>query len=474
MDTNRRSFLNSLGILTGSALLARPARAAASAFTPEMFGAKGDGVTNDSKAMAALAAAVNANGGGIVEFRRKTYLVGGQSPAPDPKAFYLFEPLPLLEFKGCGSPLVIRGNGVRLKCADGLRYGVFTREGEPLKHPMPYIGPGLATPYRVMVAVEKCTGRVEISDLELDGNLDRLVIGGQYGDTGWQIPAIGLALTDNSGDEIVRNVHTHHHALDGFIINGANAEAGARPLRRIIDLLAENNGRQGCSIVGGHGYRFERCRFNRTGRGQLMSNPGAGLDIEAEGTKKNRDLSFTDCEFSDNAGCGMVADTGDSEGASFVQCTFVGTTNWAAWPCKPHFSFRACTFVGPLVRAFGDDNPARAAQFLDCTLTDDPALSPTGQVYGGVNSDRPLADLSDARNMLFRRCSFLAQHGAVLPWSYGAIYADCRMEQKSAKMSFPRGTYLGRTIINGNANLADSRILGEVIINGTRLPAAKI
>ena len=475
MDTNRRSLLNGLGSLTATALLARPGRAAASPlFTPEMFGAKGDGVTNDSKAMKALAAAVNAKGGGVIVFRPRTYLVGEQSPASDPDAFYSFDPVPLLEFKGCRAPLVIRGNGARLKCADGLRFGVFTRDGQPLKHPMPYVGPGGATPYQRMVGIENCTGPVEVSDLELDGNVDRLVIGGQYGDTGWQISATGLVLRDNRGDEIVRNVHTHHHALDGLVVNGVNRAPGERPVqRRIIGLRAEHNGRQGCSIVGGHGYSFERCRFNRTGRAQVMSNPGAGLDIEAEGEKKNRDLSFADCEFSDNAGCGMVADTGDSEGASFVRCTFVGTTNWAAWPCKPRFSFRACTFVGPLVRAFGDDDPARAAQFFDCTMTDDPALSPTGQVYGGANPDRPLADLSDARNMLFRRCAFLATHAAVLPWSTGAIYADCRMEQSSPKFSFPRGTYLGRTIINGNVNLAYSKIVGEVILNGTRLAAGK-
>ncbi|HKX89354.1 MAG TPA: right-handed parallel beta-helix repeat-containing protein, partial [Sphingopyxis sp.] len=266
----------------------------------------------------------------------------------------------------------------------------------------------------------------------------------------------------------------HHHALDGLLVNGVNSQADGPRVRRIIGLRAENNGRQGCSIVGGDGYSFEKCRFNRTGRAQIVSSPGAGLDIEAEGEKKNRNFRFTDCEFSDNFGCGMVADTGDSEGAVFVRCTFVGTTNWSAWPCKPRFSFRACTFVGPLVRAFGDADPARAAQFFDCTLTDDPALSPTGQIYGGENPDRPLADLSDARNMLFRRCSFLARHAAVLPWSIGAIYADCRMEQKSPKVSFPRGTYLGRTVIDGNARLADSKIVGEVILNGTRIPAAEI
>jgi hypothetical protein len=325
-----------------------------------------------------------------------------------------------------------------------------------------------------MIKVEDCGGPIEISDIELDGNVGSLHIGGRYGDTGWQIRAIGLALVNNRGAELIRDVHTHHHAQDGLIIDGVDEDAAGAAPRRIVGLRSEYNSRQGCSIVGGRNYRFERCRFNHTGQVEVTSAPGAGVDIEAEAGKKNRGLSFADCEFSNNAGCGMVADTGDSEGAEFIGCTFVGTTSWSAWPCKPQFRFRNCTFAGALVRAFGDDDPARAAQFVDCTLTDDPTLSPTGELYGGSNSDRPLADLSDARNVLFSRCSFLATHKAVLPWSTGAIYADCRMEQSTQTISFSRGTFTGANVINGRANLTGSRIVGDVILNGERLPRGTV
>ena len=469
MGPTRRDFLAESAAVAATLLVPSAARGQSTGerlFTPEMFGAKGDGTTNDSRAMAMLADAVNINGGGIVEFRRTTYVVGGQNPFLRADAPFSFEPVRLLAFRNCRVPLVIRGNGARLKCVPGLRYGVFDTSGAPRKHPMPYTGPGIASPYRHMISIERCSGPVEVADLELDGNLGSLAIGGGWGDTGWQIAAIGLALLDNTGDELVRNVHSHHHGQDGFYIDGVTAPGTAR--RQIVGLRSEANGRQGCSIVGGRGYRFEACRFSRTGRSAVSSNPGAGVDIEAEGGKTVRDIAFSNCSFVDNAGPGVVADTGDSDGARFSNCRFVGTSSWSVWPNKPHFRFDGCTFAGAMARAYGDADPARAARFFDCTFTDNPALSPTGRLYGGTNADRPLADLAEARNMLFSRCTFLATHAAVLPWSVHAIYQNCRMEQRSKKVSFPRGRFLGRTTITGPANLTGSRVVGEVIHDGRR------
>lgn len=430
-------------------------------FTPEEFGAKGDGCTNDSLALARLAAAVNLFGGGTVVFRRTTYLVGAQGLGT---GSYLFPPRDLLAFKGCRLPLELRGNAARLLCEPGLRYGVFDADARPIQHPMPYLGPGLATPYTAMVSVENCTGAVRIADLELAGCTDQLVIGGQYGDTGWQIPGGGLYLRDNRGSEVIERVRAHHHPQDGIQINGLDADTPG-VVRAMTDVVADANGRQGLSLVGGRGWRFARCSFTRTGRGKVSSAPGAGVDIEAEGGKRVRDLVFTACRFADNAGCGMVADTGDSDGARFVACDFVGTTNWSAWPNKPHFRFDRCRFTGALVRAYGDPDPARAAQFVGCSFDDDPARSPTRKVYGGENRDRPLADLSDARNVLFDRCGFTALTG-VLPWSTGAIYRNCTMVQGTRTSGFPRGRFEGRNTIRGKVDLYGSTITGTLLVNG--------
>jgi hypothetical protein len=466
MQITRRSFVTGLAALsTQSRLAAQPNRS--DVLTPEMFGAKGDGSTNDTKAFSDLALAIRANRGGTIELRRTTYIVGAQASAPG-SPYFSYIPEEIIVFSGCTRPIVIRGNGATLKCADSLRYGTFdATSGKPTKHAMPFSGGEVATPYRAMIRLEANSGPIEVTDLELDGNLERLRIGGTYGDTGWQTPAAGLALFNNSGSERIRNVHTHHHGQDGLYIDGlSQAVPGSR--RLISGVRAEFNGRQGCSIVGGRGYVFENCRFSHTGRSKVSSMPGADVDIEAENGKTNRDFIFRKCEFADNYGVGMVADSGDSEGATFEDCTFIGTTAWSAWPNKPLFRFARCNFVGAIVAAFGDEDRNRAAQFHDCVFRDDPARSPTGKVSLGGYANGRIANMGDRRNVLFNRCQFLLTNEGVLPWSTQVIYADCQMQQRSKAQGYPRATFVGRNVITGNVDLYNSKNLGELVLNGTR------
>ncbi|WP_133032098.1 MULTISPECIES: right-handed parallel beta-helix repeat-containing protein [unclassified Sphingomonas] len=457
-------------VLLRGALLAPCASRAFAAqnrvFTPEEFGAKGDGVTNDSAAMARLSTAVRLYGGGTVEFRRTTYVVGAQGLQV--QGAFAFPPRELLTFVGCSLPLHLKGNGARLLCEPGLRFGVF-RDGEPFKHAMPYLGPGVASPYNSMILVEGCTAAVRISDLDLEGPGDRIMVGGQYGDTGWQILSTGLILRNNAGSEIVERVHTHSHCQDGMMIDGVDADTPGVE-RSLVRVTADSNGRQGCSIVGGRGYRFTGCSFTRSARGSIKSAPGAGVDIEAEGKKHVRDLAFSKCLFSDNGGCGMVADSGDTERVRFENCTFIGTVNWSAWPSKPFFKFEDCTFVGAMTRAFGDSTVARATTFARCTFDDDPARSPTREVFGGGDATAPMVNLGNNQNVSFDKCRFSALHGSVLPWSTGAIYRDCIMAQGNRAFGYPRGQFVGTNRITGKVDLYNSKISGVLTVNGRLIP----
>ena len=437
--------------------------------TPEMFGAKGDGISNDSAAFARLAAHVTALGGGIVKLRHTTYLVGAQSRTTGDGP-WAFAPQPLLVFERCRKPLIIQGNGARLLCAGGLRFGTFDRvSGEATRHPMRTRVRGeLASPYRFMILVSRCTGSVEIADLDLDGNVAGLEIGGPYGDKGYQIFASGLSLQENTGTETVRNVHSHHHAQDGFYIVGA--EQRCQDIRSRFDKVrAEYNARQGCSLLAGKAYVFSDCIFSHTGKADLMSPPGAGVDIEARPKRTVRDVRFDRCVFENNSGVGMVADRGNSADVSFNRCRFVATSNWAIWPQKPNFVFNDCRFVGAIVRCFTSPDPMVATRFERCIFSDDPKLSPTGKVFLH-GSTGPIADLARGLNVRFNRCSFLLGHAAVLPWSVSAIYADCTMRQSVSRRAFPRGRYVGRNTINGNVDIAHSTVSGVLTINGRVVP----
>jgi hypothetical protein len=460
MDFDRRAFL-----AAGTAAAAVPTRLLAqgeAALRPEDFGARGDGVANDTAAFAHLSAEVTRRGGGTIALGRgKTYIVGRQSRGGQ----FGWSPEPIIELHKLPRQVRILGNGARLKCQPGLRFGTFDlKTGEPVHHPMPNLRiEEVACPYRAMIAIQDCTAPVEIRDVELDGNVAGLRLGGQYGDVGWQIPATGILLFGNRASETIVNCQIHHHALDGLTIIGDPVRSACSWIEQV---KCRYNGRQGASITAGRGYDFADCDFSFTGRSTVHSPPGAGVDIEAE-DRPNRDFTFTRCTFRDNSGCGLVADSGDSAGVHFTDCTFVGTTSWCAWPYKPRFAFDSCTFAGSVVHAFPSPDSELAAKFRNCRFTDDSALSPTGKLY---LPDGPIVNLAASENVRFSGCTFDLAHDGVLPWSWQAIYEDCTMRQASKQTAMTKGKYLGRTTIDGPVNLYGSMVVGTLIVNGKQVP----
>jgi hypothetical protein len=467
-EWGRRELLAAAGgsVLAGAIPLS-PARAQFRTLTPEMFGARGDGVTNDTAAFVALSRALMALGGGTIALRRTTYIVGSQERLP-PGSGYAYGPSPILWFRGLKSPLTIQGNDATLRCQAGLRYGSFDpATGEPMQPRMPYLNNAArAAPYEYMIYAAECAAAIRISDLELDGNVAKLRLGGPYGDTGRQIDASGIFLRDNRGSQVIERVRSHHHGLDGVMIDGVDTPLAPGVERRLEDVHCEYNARQGCSLIGGRDWLFRKSSFNHTGQAGFASAPSAGFDIEAE-TKRIRNIRFEDCEFSNNSGCGLVADTGDSQGATFLRCRFIGTVNWSAWPCKPAFRFTGCTFVGTVVRVFETADPQSVTRFTDCLFTDDPKLSPTGKVYREGRADGPLVDAGETPNPYFEHCRFVAVGGAVLPWTVKATYVNCTMRQTSRSTGYPRGHFIGRnTIDSAGINLYGAAIDGELLLNG--------
>jgi hypothetical protein len=454
---DRREFL----VTSASAALVGSAEPAPVALRPEDFGARGDGIANDTSAFRRLSSEVNRRGGGVIELRPdRTYIVGSQLSAAD-----RWRPAPILEFSRLRMPLKIMGNGARLIAQAGLRFGTFDpQSGKRVDHDLPYLGQAdLSFPYHAIIFVRDCTAAVEIRELVLDGNLGRLSIGGPYGDTGWQIPGTGLLLTGNRDIEIVEDIYTHDHGQDGAMFIGAAARVGRTTVTRLV---SRQNGRQGLSITGGRGYDMLDCEFSRNARGVVKSAPAAGVDIEAE-TNPIEDVSFTKCRFADNGGSGLVADSGNTRNFRFAGCHFIGTTSWSAWPNKPGCRFSDCLFVGSVVHPFADRDPRRAARFLRCTFTDDPALSPTRKVYTGGG---PIVNMAQSENVLFDKCTFRLVASGTLPWAWAATYRDCRMTQKSAAIANPKGRYQGYSTIKGRVDLYGSMIEGTLVLNGRRMP----
>jgi hypothetical protein len=434
------------------------------------FGAVGDGRTNDTDAIRAAARALEARGGGTLVFEKKTYLIGKQARGVQPGK-WAFAPSPVVEILRCPRKVTIAGNGAILRCAPGLRYGTFhPRTGAATRNAMPFTNPAeLATPYKAAIWLQENRGGVEIRDFELDGRIQDAVIGGPWGDTGWQINHCGIWLYNNRGSHLVRNVHTHHHGQDGLLLFAEiKSEASPAVPMRVENVRSEYNGRQGISITGGKGIVLADCKLNHTGRnGRITSNPGAGLDIEAE-MSLIRDVTVLRCEFKNNYGPGMVADTGDSKLVRFEDCSFAGSTNYAAWPNKPAMSFHRCEFAGAITRCYESPKGGPlATQFYDCTFHDTATASAGGKVYG------TRIDLGGSGGgTLFRKCTFRYTGPMQLPYTpHNVRYVDCTMSQRHPAIGYPTGIYTGRNVIRGNVDLgAYSESRGAVILNGRTLP----
>lgn len=470
MKLTRRALLGSAVVL-GSGLSA--GGASGDVVSPKDFGARGDGITNDTDAFAACAAYINARGGGTVVIPPGTYIVGRQVKAGALGKGAAYRPAPILQFRNCSRPVTISGKGATLRFAKGLRMGAFHPvTGAARLTRLPFVDYDYRADPGIMIDASGCASLI-VEHVELDGNLAEHVIGGKWSvDEGWQCYAHGIHTVSN--DRVtIRAVHAHHFAVDAMmqVDHRLSPNAASRPVT-LMDCTFEYNARQGLSWVGGNALSATGCKFNHTGRARnigldrvLSSPPGAGVDLEAEESIV-RNGQFIDCEFVNNVGAGVLAASGPVQDVGFSGCRFVGTTAWSAWPDKPGFRFDDCTFLGAVVNPYGDGDASRATQFHQCRFDDDPAGSPTGQVYGGVNLDRPLVDMSNRENVLFDLCTFRATRGSALPWSTRAIYKDCTMQQGTGVTGYPRGRYIGRNSIIGKVDINGSTIGGTLQLNG--------
>lgn len=395
----------------------------------EQCGAKGDGMADDTEAFHQAAALIQKAGGGTLVIPKGVYRVGRQRHVPGETPYYqgadIFA-VRNLEF------LRIVGNKATLKITPGLRFGSFDAQtGQPLAPTPPFYDGKAVAAVGNLVSATGCRN-VIIEDLTLDGSSDTLTVGGMWGDTGRQLPGSGLVLYNN-GRVRIRGVHSHHHALDGAIIGWTGLKESAAPTpHELRNCVFEFNGRQGLSWVGGRGLTARKCRFAFTGRGKLSSAPGAGVDIEAE-ESVCRDGLFEECEFWDNAGCGMVADSGNGGYTRFVRCSFWGTTSWTVWSLKPGLVYDNCRFHGSAVHTIGSPNPELATRFKNCRFED---RRPTGndRVYRG--SGYLMETDGGGENVLFENCTFTAKASRSL-WFGGAAgrgrFANCTFVHRYAK-----------------------------------------
>lgn len=389
------------------------------------LGAIPDDQINDSPYFRMAADSIQQYGTGKLIIPSGLYIVGEQNinPNPNPNEQY-YQNNEIFNIESVNNIIIEGETGAIIRIADGLRFGSFDPvTGEIFNHypdTVDFVEPEYIAEIGDIFFIENSTN-ILFKNIELDGNLQSLIVGGYWGDTGIQLEASGVKLLGSS-NILIRNIHTHHHGLDGLEVAFYDLTPSSNPTVTVLEnTISEYNGRQGLSWVGGIGLTVYNSKFNHTGKAGIFSKPGAGIDIEAE-TSVCRGGKFIDCELINNTGEGIISDSGDGGFSSFENCVFWGTSNSPIWVSKPGVRFNNCSIYGSFKVVHGNDNPDLATQFSNCNFEDLP--HPDFGVY--IDPELPyLMHLWEpGNNVSFNACGFTANHCNSVKVTLGNFYFD--------------------------------------------------
>lgn len=322
-------FADATPILAEGAIVSVPLnKQLGRSFTPEGFGAKGDGVTDDYAAFQLMIAAVNAAGGGRIEFKRKaTYYIGQYAILGGAQANGVTE----LTFTNCDG-LIIEGNGAKVDIKGNFnRSWDYTGAGPTFYH----------FSYRSSIGFQfySCSN-VAIRNLEVDGNVDQMTRDAAVAENGAH--SYGLYFGGCSRVRL-ESVYSHHHATDGLGVTSTGPNDNYKVTRNFAaeNCRFTNNARQGCSIGQARYLSFTDCEFSDQGVTGAYGghSPQAGVDIEPTrypgapggvmGDDFTGDIIFDACVFRDNGGAeyvgGSSAETACIHPVVFIACTFMST-----------------------------------------------------------------------------------------------------------------------------------------------------
>lgn len=312
-----------------------------------------------------------------------------------------------------------------------MKFGSFNpATGQPYYPVLPFINQSYRADIGSIISLLS-NESVHIKDLLLDGNIEQMTIGGQYGDIGYQLRHYGIQSYSNQ-KLFIENLTCRKFGTDGMIIGQDvtfdNEALSARPVS-IINTICEYNGRQGLSIVGGKGFFISNCSFNYTGylflfgvitgeySTEWVSAPGSGIDIEAE-AGIIRDVEITNCEFISNKNVGILSTAGDASNVIVKNCLIWARNGLATEAKHPSVAFIDCKFYGSVSESYSNDKleVGKWTRYISCVF-EDKDLPPVtiGEITiipKGNNSQRPLISNNGC---IIEGCTFIYRNANPVP-----------------------------------------------------------
>jgi hypothetical protein len=243
-------------------------------YYPAKYGAKFDGLTDDTDALNAMFADISKTNGGIVVLPGGTALIRNAT-----EGSHTF----LLEINN----LTIIGNNTVFKVKDN----------EPLRN-------------SARIFTFRNCQNVTVSDITVDGNRANRTANTST------LVNININIDSDGKNLVFQNVKSINALLDGWYIRSAlikDVKANYPTDIKFINCTGNNCFRQGMSIISAVRVKIIRCEFNYTNGAAL--GPCLGIDLEPNSTDIHGtdDILILDSECSYNAG-GSVGMLGNSTG----------------------------------------------------------------------------------------------------------------------------------------------------------------
>lgn len=365
------------------------------------FGARGDNITDDTKAFEKAFTRINTLKKNVLLFiPAGNYLVKPQTSTEltNPVAFL---PVNIISLINCHNITIKGERGTKIQFASSLYFGSFRKEGNKVKKLE-----NKTTDYQYRIAIGhgiylENSSNITIQSIEINGNNQNFILGNEFGDVGMQIDNDGVFLA-NASFVTLSNMNIHHFGRDGIQIINKTPKGFDTPSQNIIlsNCKFEYNGRQGLSWTGGVGLVATNCSFSYTGQTKLSSPPGAGVDFEPNAGYVVKNGLFTNCTFSYNSGVGILADEGgfSASGMQFINCTITGKNSPAIWVKSPAFVFTNCSINGSFYFGCAATNAGEGTKFFGCTFSD-------LNIEGKTNF---LVESNGSKYLLFDNCTFKA------------------------------------------------------------------